>query len=48
MAEILVGLVYGILRAVSLVYDFVTIVPYYIACQPGEKLRRSKRLKVSH
>ena len=28
MAEILVGLVYGILRAVSLVYDFVTIVPY--------------------
>ena len=28
MAEILVGLVYGILRAVPLVYDFVTIVPY--------------------
>ena len=30
MAEILVGLVYGILRAVSLVYDFVTIVPMII------------------
>ena len=43
----MVSVVYGILKAVSLVYDFVTIVPYYLACQPGEKLKRSRRLKVS-
>lgn len=45
MEEILVSVIYGILKAISLVYDVITVVPYYIACQPGQKLKRSRRIK---
>ncbi|XP_053404171.1 long-chain-fatty-acid--CoA ligase 4-like [Mercenaria mercenaria] len=45
MADIFLHLVFGVFKAVTLVYNIVTFVPYYVVCQPGEKLKRSNRLK---
>lgn len=45
MAEVLMTLVFGMLRVVAFVYNVVTFVPYYVACNPGEKQKMSRRLK---
>lgn len=45
MADVLINVVFGVLRAVTLVYNIVTFVPYYIVCKPGEKLKQSSRIK---
>lgn len=45
MADVLLHIVFGVFRAVTLVYNIVTFVPYYIVCRPGEKLKKSARIK---
>ena len=46
MADILMNFVIGVLRAVAMVYDIVSFVPYYVICQPGQVLKAKKRIKV--
>ncbi|KAH3813357.1 fatty acid CoA ligase Acsl3-like [Dreissena polymorpha] len=45
MADVLNNVVFGVLKALSVVYNVITIIPYYVMCQPGERLRRSNRIK---
>lgn len=45
MADFFIHLFFGVFKAVTFVYNVVTFVPYYVVCKPGEKLKRSKRLK---
>lgn len=47
MADFFIHLFFGVFRAVTFMYNIVTFVPYYVVCKPGEKLKRSNRLKVS-
>jgi len=47
MTDVVINIIFGAFKAVALVYNIITFVPYYIACQPGQKLKQSKRTKVS-
>lgn len=47
MSEVFITIVIGFLKAIAYVYDVVAFVPYYMICKPYEKVRLSKRIKVS-
>ncbi|ESP04960.1 hypothetical protein LOTGIDRAFT_205986 [Lottia gigantea] len=45
MSDIFVKTIIGVIKAVSLVYDVVSFIPYYFMFDPNAKLRKSRRLK---
>ncbi|KAK3596715.1 hypothetical protein CHS0354_025013 [Potamilus streckersoni] len=45
MADFLIQLVIGVFKAISIVYDLVAFIPYYVICRPDLRIKQSNRIK---